>query len=45
MAECGSLNLDRAAAKDPAFLGNKAFAGAQIKYTWRQLEPAKDHYD
>ncbi len=39
------FNLDRAAAKDPAFLNNKAFAGAQIKYTWRQLEPSKDHYD
>ena len=39
------FNVDRSAIRSPAFLGNKTFEGAQIKYTWRQLEPAKDRYD
>lgn len=39
------FNIDRAAVRDPAFLRDPAFAGAQIKYTWPQLEPAKDRYD
>lgn len=30
---------------DPAFLNTKAFEGAQIKYTWRELEPKEDSYD
>jgi hypothetical protein len=27
------------------FLDTKAFAGAQLKYSWRELEPNKDAYD
>jgi len=37
---------DRARIKtDSAFLETKALEGAQVKYSWRQLEPAKDAYD
>ena len=39
------FNVDRQRIRDTAFLTNPAFEGAQIKYTWRQLEPAKDRYD
>lgn len=28
-----------------SFLETKSFEGAQIAYSWRQLEPAKDEYD
>jgi hypothetical protein len=28
-----------------SFLETKAFEGAQLKYSWRQLEPEKDAYD
>ena len=28
-----------------SFLETKAFEGAQVAYSWRQLEPGKDHYD
>jgi D-alanyl-D-alanine carboxypeptidase len=28
-----------------SFLDTKAFEGAQVSYTWRQLEPRKDEYD
>jgi hypothetical protein len=28
-----------------SFLDTKAFAGAQVAYSWRQLEPGKDEYD
>jgi hypothetical protein len=27
------------------FLENKNIVGAQIKYTWRELEPERDHYE
>ncbi|MBI3418333.1 MAG: hypothetical protein HY043_23845 [Verrucomicrobia bacterium] len=30
---------------EPSFLATKAFEGAQLKYTWRELEPGKDEYD
>src|ERR1700722_7091098 len=30
---------------DETFLKTKAFAGAQLKYSWRELEPSKDVYD
>ncbi len=30
---------------DPAFLEHPAIAGAQLTYTWRQLEPERDRYD
>ena len=34
-----------AVAKDSAFLETAALDGAQITYSWRQLEPEKDAYD
>jgi len=39
------FNRDRERISEPVFLGTKAFAGAQLKYTWRELEPEKDAYD
>jgi hypothetical protein len=30
---------------EPSFLGNASIAGAQLKYTWRELEPQRDQYD
>src|SRR5689334_8807692 len=30
---------------EKSFLDTHAFEGAQLKYTWRELEPEKDHYD
>src|SRR5215510_883657 len=39
------FNRDRQRISDAAFLGTKAFEGAQLKYTWRELERAKDIYD
>lgn len=39
------VNRDRERIKDSIVLRTKAFAGFQIKYTWRELEPAKDRYD
>jgi hypothetical protein len=29
----------------PSFLETKAFEGAQVTYSWRQLEPEEDRYD
>ena len=31
--------------REPAFLLNPGIAGAQLTYTWRELEPARDRYD
>jgi len=39
------LNRAREKINDPRFLQTKAVEGAQIKYTWRELEPGKDEYD
>jgi hypothetical protein len=39
------FDRDRERISDPAFLDTKAFEGAQLKYTWRELEPEKDAYD
>ena len=36
---------DREAIKGHAFLSNQRFNGAQIMYSWRQLEPVRDVYD
>ena len=36
---------DRARIADSAFLANPNIAGAQIKYTWRELEPRRNRYD
>ena len=30
---------------DPAFISHPNLAGAQLKYTWRELEPVRDGYD
>ena len=30
---------------EKSFLDTPAFEGAQLKYTWRELEPEKDDYD
>lgn len=38
--------MDREALhRDSLFLRSSGFDGAQVAYSWRQLEPAKDHYD
>jgi hypothetical protein len=39
------FNKDRERISDAAFLDTKAFEGAQLKYTWRELEREKDEYD
>ncbi len=39
------FNRDRERISDAAFLGTKALEGAQLKYTWRELEREKDGYD
>lgn len=39
------FNRDRERISEPSFLQTKAFEGAQIKYTWRQLEQGSDNYD
>jgi len=30
---------------DPSFLTNVVIVGAQLKYSWRELEPVRDQYD
>jgi hypothetical protein len=38
--------MDRAALhRDSVFLRSKGFEGAQVAYSWRQLEPGRDEYD
>ena len=39
------FNLERERISEESFLSTKAFEGAQLKYTWRELEPQKDNYD
>jgi hypothetical protein len=39
------VNRDREHLSDARFLQTSAFEGAQVKYTWRELEPEKDVYD
>jgi len=39
------FNRDREKISDPAFIKTTAFEGAQLKYSWRELEPEKDAYD
>ncbi|MHB1313384.1 MAG: hypothetical protein ACYC3L_15310 [Gemmatimonadaceae bacterium] len=36
---------DRERINEPAFLTNPAIAGAQLRYSWRELETARDRYD
>ncbi|MDB6024983.1 MAG: hypothetical protein JWM68_1206 [Verrucomicrobiales bacterium] len=39
------FNMDRERISEATFLDTKAFEGAQLKYTWRELEREKDAYD
>lgn len=39
------FNRERGRIVDPSFLQAKAVEGAQLKYTWRELEPEPDRYD
>jgi hypothetical protein len=39
------FNRERERISEAAFLQTKAFEGAQLKYTWRELERQKDAYD
>ncbi|HWW01473.1 MAG TPA: hypothetical protein VNZ64_17380 [Candidatus Acidoferrum sp.] len=39
------FNRDRERIADASFLSIKALEGAQLKYTWRELERQKDQYD
>src|SRR5690348_14210717 len=39
------FNRERERIKEPTFLQTQAFEGAQLKYTWRELEHGKDDYD
>jgi hypothetical protein len=39
------FNREREKIHEASFLNTKAFAGAQLKYTWRELEPTQDTYD
>jgi hypothetical protein len=39
------FNLDRQRINEASFINNKAIEGAQLKYTWRELEPIKNQYD
>ena len=38
------FNLDRERIREANFLDNRAVVGAQLKYTWRELEPERDRY-
>lgn len=39
------VGRDRARLNDSTLLNHPAIAGAQVRYTWRELEPARDQYD
>jgi len=39
------FNLDRHRIREKSFLETGKFVGAQLKYTWRELEPGKNNYD
>jgi hypothetical protein len=39
------FNRERERIQAPAFLAAKGIEGAQIKYTWRELETEPDRYD
>lgn len=39
------FNLERRRISEPSFKDAAAWEGAQLKYTWRELEPQKDRYD
>jgi len=39
------FNRDRERISEHGFLETSAFEGAQLKYTWKELEPEKDNYN
>jgi hypothetical protein len=39
------VGRDRQKLTDSSFLATKALEGAQVSYSWRELEPGKDEYD
>ncbi len=39
------FGLERSRVSDPIFLATPAIAGAQLKYTWRELEPERGRYE
>lgn len=39
------FNRDRHRIAEPWFAGTKTFSGAQLKYTWRELEPRENEYN
>lgn len=39
------FNMERDRIREATFLETKALEGAQLKFTWRELEPRKDEYD
>ena len=39
------FNLDRDRIREASFLETDAVVGAQLKYTWRELEPERDRYE
>src|SRR5262245_28219660 len=39
------FDRERERIREKSFLETPALEGAQLKYTWRQLEPQKDQYD
>lgn len=39
------FNIDRHRVQEKSFLENRKLAGAQLKYTWKELEPDKDDYN
>ncbi len=39
------FNMDRERISDRSFLETDSIQGAQLKYTWKELEPQKDRYD
>lgn len=39
------FGAEREGIRNPAFLKTPAFAGAQLRYSWRELEPEPDAYD
>jgi hypothetical protein len=38
------FNVERGRISDASFLETNAIVGAQLKYTWRELEPERDRY-
>jgi len=38
------FGLERSRTSDPRFLSSPAIAGAQLKYTWKELEPERGRY-